>query len=74
MAHGRKRLGGNGGDALPTRPVSLHSDRHSPLWLRIRSLASKPFEDEMTEHPGSPRVDELLFADFAIGVGMGRPF
>jgi len=31
----------------------------------------RPFEDEITEHP---RVEELLFADFAIGVGMGGPF
>lgn len=29
------------------------------------------FEDEITEHP---RVDELLFADFTIGVEMGGPF
>jgi len=31
----------------------------------------RPFEDEITEHP---RVDELLCADFVIGVGMGGSF
>lgn len=68
-----RRGGGGGNTFLPSRPVDLH---FAPTGVHLFGYKfARPyrrrFEDEITEHP---RVDELLFTDFTIGIGMGGPF